>query len=103
MPETAESLQTAEMEVQLICKVRLRALLKQLGDIGKLRSRDEFEDHGNNVFSVKTHCGLRAYGWKDGRNFVVSHCTYENEKKLTDSNRHTIQRNMDIYNRSRQS
>lgn len=97
MPEATQSWYGVESHVTEACAVRLRALLQRLGDVGKLRSQDAYEGYGANIFAVKTQCGLRAYGWVDGKNWVVSHYTYNNDQEFTDSDRNTVFRNMDLY------
>lgn len=98
MPEASKSWNDVESRVGEACAVRLRALLQRLAGVGKLQSQDAYEDYGDSIFAVKTHCGLRAYGWVDGKNRIVSHCTYNSDQKFTDSDRNTVLRNIDLYN-----
>lgn len=97
MPEATQSWYDVESYVTKACAVQLLALLQRLGDVGKLRSQDAYEGYGDNIFAVKARCGLRAYGWVDGKNWVVSHCTYNKDQEITDNDRNTVFRNMHLY------
>lgn len=96
-PEATQSWHGVESQVPEACVVRLLALLQRLADVGKIRSQDAFEDYGENIFAVKTRCGLRAYGWVDGKCLVISHCLYNSNRKFSDSDRNTVRRNIDLY------
>lgn len=93
-----QSWNAAEPQIEQKCAVRLRALLQRLADAGKLLSRDACESFGDDIFVIKTHCGFHAYGWLAGKDWVVSHCTYNNNEEFTDSDRNAVLRNRDLYN-----
>ena len=83
-----ESLKEAELQVpgsRDACKAQLRALIQRLAEIGKLRSGDQFRHEGDQIYAVKTRCGLRAYGWFHGNRrgvFVLSHFIMKKKDKL---------------------
>lgn len=82
------SLAEAESHVppnQAGCRAQLRRLLQRLGDIGHLRSSEQWNAEGNGFFAVKTRCGLRAYGWFHRYRrgvFMVSHFIFKRRQKL---------------------
>ena len=110
MPGAKESLQTASCNVvdHVMCAARLCALLRRIGNVGCLRSKDAYQDHGDSIFSVKTYCGVYGYGWKEGRNLVVSHFAFKGDPSVddfddtfTDSDRKLVLTNRDHYERSK--
>jgi hypothetical protein len=90
-PEAEESLEQAESQVppnKQACKAQMRALLKRLGDTGRLNSPEQLRNEGQQIYAVKAHCGLRAYGFfAPGRKFVVSHFLMKKKDKLDPADR----------------
>ena len=62
------------------CCAQMRRLLERLGDTGRLRSPDQWRHEFDGICAVKTRCGLRAYGRRIDRRFVVGHV----ERKTSD-------------------
>ena len=64
------------------CPAQIVRLIKRLADFSRLHSRDQFVHEGNQIYAIKTRCGLRAYGWFDAYQghaaFVISHYILKN-------------------------
>jgi len=83
--EASESYQHAIAGANKACVAQLLRYIKWLGDIGKLRSRDQFNSEGDGIFAIKANCGLRAYGWYSDRypqTFVIGHVILKKKQKL---------------------
>lgn len=75
---------------QAACKAQLRRLLQRLGDVGQLRSDDQWNTEADGFFAIKARCGLRAYGWFHRYRrgvFVVSHFIFKKRQKLDPADR----------------
>lgn len=79
------------------CPAQLVRLIKRLGDLGKLHSRDQFVHEGDGTYAIKTRCGLRAYGWFDryrGRAaFVISHYILKKRQKFDPADQSIVEKN----------
>lgn len=81
-------------------KAKIRVLLEQLADTGKLKTPKAFNteaplpDSAGHFYAVKHH-ELHAYGWYSQAHpgtFFVSHFTYKNWNKLRDADTDRVHR-----------
>lgn len=82
------------------CKRQLDALTKRLGDKGSLRSPDQFRNEDEQIYAIKTRCGLRAYGWFHTKRrgvFVISHYIFKTWKKMKKIDRDRATNNRVTY------
>lgn len=85
------------------CKAQLYALIKRLADFGKLSSPDQMRLEGDQIFSIKTRCGIRAYGWWHRKRrgvFVISHFIMKKKDKLDPRDLDRAKQNRDRYERA---
>lgn len=75
----------------------IAALIQRLADQGRLRSPDQFNAEGDGFHAIKHSSGIRAYGWFEDRNFILSHFILKKQDKLAKSDQTRMQRNRDLY------
>lgn len=104
-PDAERSLLKAEAGVpgqHFSCKAQLRQLMKRLADTGKLRSPEQFRFEEDQIFVIKTKCGLRAYAWfqtlKDRQpTIVISHFILKKRQKMDRRDLKRAQKNRRAY------
>jgi hypothetical protein len=104
MPGTRETFDAACKLVpgnKVACPAQLIRLIQRLADHGRLRSGDQFVHEGDQIYAIKTRCGLRAYGWFDTFNgqavFVVSHYMLKKRQRLDPADIAIVERNRTAF------
>lgn len=98
-----DSQREAESQVppnRCACIQQMDALIKRLGDIGRLKVPDHFVDEGDGICAIKTRCGLRAYGWYHRKRrgvFVISHYIMKKWQKMKPADKDRAERNRIRY------
>lgn len=89
------------------CPATFRARLERLAEVGRLRSPDHMNHEGQQIYAVKAHCGLRAYGWFDqvnsGRAFIISHVILKKKDKLDPADLSRAMAHRAAYEKEQQS
>lgn len=99
-PDARESLPEAEGHCEPACSRQLITLIKRFANVGRLASKDQWVNEGKGISAIKTHCGLRAYGWYHStrcRVYVISHYINKKRPKMLDVDRARVLKNMKLY------
>ena len=67
---------------EVACCAQMRRLLERLGETGRLRSPDQWRKEFEGIWAVKARCGLRAYGRRVGRQFVICHVEQKKSDRM---------------------
>ena len=81
-------------------QARTDAILRRLGDEGRIHNKERFMHEGDNCWAVKPTNQVRLYGWycsKRQGDFVIGHATFKTQRKMDSRDKNRMETVRELY------